>query len=88
MNRSFQGTQFNPQQGRKVELSEVREEAGHSRPVDMVEGYKYKGKPGRLEKSSFEDKELNQGQGGCRKINEETTHTLGKEMMEAWRWWW
>lgn len=41
-----------------------------------------------LEKSSFEDKELNQGQGGCRKINEETTHTLGKEMIEAWRWWW
>lgn len=48
MNRSFQGAQFIPQQGRKVELREVREDAGHSRPVDVVKGCKYNGNPGRL----------------------------------------
>lgn len=39
---------FIPQQGRKVELSEVREDAGLSSPVDVVKGCKYNGKPGTL----------------------------------------
>lgn len=77
-----------------MELREVREEAGHSRPMDTVKGKPCRNTSGSqrgwadLEKSGSEDNELNQGQSGHRKIREEAMHSLGKAMIAAWRWQW